>query len=100
MDIIEIYDKNDLKVKHASGEYKNLINAPEPDDMIHYFISSKKKFVIVEDLIKFFGDEKTDKITNSLQFLIDDSLIVYTPKAQNQEIINIITDSKFTLNDR
>ncbi len=95
MELVDIYDNSDLKVKHASGEYKNMLNSPEPDDIIHFFFSSKKKFLIVDDIIKFFGDEKKEIIKKSLTSLKEDGLLICEPKVNGQEITDFIVDCKF-----
>lgn len=65
----EIIDYKDLKVKHLTEEYQNLPSAPEPDDILYFCKSKKRKIFTKQDLIDFFGVEKTEIIDKSLKFL-------------------------------
>lgn len=65
----KIIDYDDLKVKHISGEYVNLPSAPEPDDILYWCKSKKKKIFTTDDMTKTFGEEKMEQITKSLEFL-------------------------------
>lgn len=70
-----LIEKKDLKVKHLSGEYMNLPSAPEPEDIVYYMVSKKKKQITKEDLVEFFGEEKNEIINQSLEWLEHNNMI-------------------------
>jgi hypothetical protein len=78
-------DLKDLKLKHATGTYKNLPNVGS-DDIVYYSHSKKKTFTI-DDLTKFFGVEKMESIEKSLGELI------------NSDIITVVDEHKYKLNE-
>lgn len=67
----KLVDQNDLKIKHATGEYVNL-SSVEPDDIIFFMLSKNKKKMKASDIVKFFGEEKEEATVASINFLISD----------------------------
>lgn len=64
-----IIDFSDLKVKHLSEQYMNLPSAPEPDDILYWCKSKKKKQFNTHDLIRVFGADKLEQIEKTMQWL-------------------------------
>ncbi len=65
----------DPKIKHISGQYVVMPNAPEPDDILYYCFIKKRKQFKVEDLVKHFGESKMEIIKESLKQLDFDNSI-------------------------
>lgn len=61
MKIDEIIDRNDLKLKHITGEYLKY-NHHSPDDVVYAILSKNRKSMKMQDIIKIFGEEKTQCI--------------------------------------
>ena len=78
----KLIDYNDLKVKHLSGEYMNLPSAPEPDDILYWCKSKKKKIFTTSDMIKMFGEEKLEQIEKTMEFLDFNNYIKIIDKAE------------------
>lgn len=61
MKVHELVDKNDLRLKHITGEYLKY-KTHSPDDVVYAILSKNKKSMKMKDLIKIFGDEKAEHI--------------------------------------
>lgn len=64
-----IIDYDDPKVKHCSEQYMNMPSAPEPDDILYWCKSKKKKVFTTHDLIKVFGMDKLEQIDKTMEWL-------------------------------
>lgn len=82
-------DPNNLKVKHISGQYKVLPSSPEPDDILFYCFSKKRKQFTKEELIKFFGEEQIKNIEESIRFLDVNDCLQKTGEEQYKVIDGI-----------
>lgn len=60
------------KVKHISGIYINLPDAPTTEDVKYYIESKNKKILNKDALMKAFGSEKEEKIDAVLSDLVLD----------------------------
>lgn len=67
MKIDELVDKQDLKIKHISGEYLHYTNH-SIDDIVYAILSKGRKSMKFNDIVKVFGEEKRDQ----LNALVDD----------------------------
>ena len=67
MKIDELVDKQDLKIKHISGEYIKYTNN-SIDDVVYSILSKGRKSMKFNDIVKMFGEEKRDQ----LNALVDD----------------------------
>lgn len=63
------------KLKHATGIYKALPYSPDPEDIQYYIDSNVKaiKVLKVATMIKVFGEDKEEKIMESLAKLVEDN---------------------------
>ncbi len=77
-----ILNELDLKVKHLSEQYMNLPSAPEPDDILYWCKSNKKKIFNTHDLIKVFGIEKLEQIDKTLEYLDFNNYVKILEKEQ------------------
>ncbi len=66
------------KLKHVSGTYKLLPDSPSPEDILYYCKSNKKKTIKLDDLIKYFGEDKTETIKKTITKLQTQNLAVST----------------------
>lgn len=81
-------DKLDTKVKHLSGVYLHLPEAPDAND-IKYVISNRKlKILTVPRLKKIFGNDKEDRIMESLAELVEAG---YLKQGEDKYTVNDIT---------
>jgi len=88
MENLEHYiDIKDPKVKHVTGEYVNMKNAPDPSDILYYMISKKKKKIVVEELISFFGQDKTEIINLSINELLGQSILGTNKEGNSFDLI-------------
>ena len=69
MKIDELVDKQDLKIKHISGEYLHY-TTQSIDDVVYAILSKGRKSMKFNDIVKIFGEEKRDQLWS----LIDDML--------------------------
>lgn len=69
MKIDELVDKQDLKIKHISGEYLHYTNQ-SIDDIVYCILSKGRKSMKFNDIVKVFGEEKRDQ----LRLLVDDMI--------------------------
>lgn len=66
------------KLKHISGTYKLLPDSPTPEDIVYYCKSNRKKTIKIDDLIKYFGEDKSEIIKKSLTKLQTQNLAIPT----------------------
>lgn len=71
----ELVDQKDLKIKHASGEYVNMVEV-EPDDIVFLILSKGKKRLKYSEVNKFFGEEKKESLESSIQYLFDNGFAI------------------------
>jgi hypothetical protein len=90
-----IYDPWDLKVKHATDEYINLPNSPEPDDMLHYIFTKKKSLFTVGELVDAFGEHRTNIIESAISWLIDKNILL----GYSYQDGEFLSDWKYALTD-
>jgi hypothetical protein len=67
MKIDELVDKQDLKIKHISGEYLHY-TTHSIDDIVYAILSKGRKSMKFNDIVKVFGEEKRDQLSS----LVDD----------------------------
>lgn len=80
----KLVDQNDLKIKHATGEYVNL-SSVEPDDIVFFMLSKNKKKMKSSDIIKFFGEDKKETTITSIDFLVSDNCVTISDEIKNEE---------------
>ena len=62
-----------MKLKHASGIYKMMPHSPAAEDIM--YVMSSKKSTSIADLVKIFGESKTELINKSIGKLIESGQI-------------------------
>lgn len=75
------------KLRHTTGAYLHLASSPTEEDMIFLLSSKKQKAMSMSDIIKSFGEHKTDAIESVLRLLNTKMLI--NRSGENNDIISL-----------
>jgi len=60
---------NNIKLRHSTGAYLHLRDAPTEEDMIFFLGSQKHKASDISSIVKAFGEHKSDAIESVLRSL-------------------------------
>jgi len=67
----DVIDQSNLKIKHMTGQYVNLPNAPQPDDVLYLFLKGAKKILPIDTIAREFGEDRIRETRAAVNALVE-----------------------------